>query len=540
MNNALKQIINMKTSFGVNSFIYYFKKLWVIGKWMPDSLYSNYSVKKVLTIVLFIARQIIDFFAKPLYLFLFTGIPMLLILEKQPQLAGQEFAVVLHMLFFLSCYIGAFGDNYIFNVTREKITFIKYMHMNAREYTLSALAFRYIPFFVYYLPCLMAAAGFLGRPLWEGVSAWLMFICFRLAGEAFQLFFFDRTGLVLSRNMIYAWVIIGTGLIMAYYLPSRGWILPISILLHPASILFYLLAGGLFAYYITIGYTGYEKKLPRSIDLNFLFSNMMKTSSGAAFKDVEIKEKDLEVSKKARHDYQHLQGYTYFNALFFDRHRRQLLRPVYYRLLMIGILFAASLFLCRAKPQLAIPVSKNISASLLPSFVFIMYCMTVADKACKAMFYNCDKDMLHYAYYRNPRTILKNFRVRLFRVSLMNMAVAFALCLAVIGFCLACKTPVFTLDILLFCITLLLLSILFTAHHLCLYYIFQPYSESLKVKNPFFSVINTVMYMLCFLCLQIEVGGRIFSLTVLIFTILYILVVLIFVYHRAPKSFRCK
>ena len=85
-----------------------------------------------------------------------------------------------------------------------------------------------------------------------------------------------------------------------------------------------------------------------------------------------------------------------------------------------------------------------------------------------------------------------------------------------------------------------LLSLLFTAHHLCLYYIFQPYSESLKTKNPLFSGIHAAMYLLCFACLQIEVGGSFFTAVLLGFTVLYIAAALVLVYFRAPRSFRIK
>ena len=96
------------------------------------------------------------------------------------------------------------------------------------------------------------------------------------------------------------------------------------------------------------------------------------------------------------------------------------------------------------------------------------------------------------------------------------------------------------MDMLLFCLTILLLSVLFTAHHLCLYYIFQPYSESLKIKNPFFSTINVMMYVLCFLCLEIKVKGSAFTLGVLAFTVMYIALALLLVYRKAPKTFRIK
>lgn len=79
--------------------------------------------------------------------------------------------------------------------------------------------------------------------------------------------------------------------------------------------------------------------------------------------------------------------------------------------------------------DLAVALSKNMTA-LLPTFVFVMSCMTVADKAARAMFYNCDKDMLHYACYRTPQVILKNFRIRLMRISLYSIIIAGAVCAA--------------------------------------------------------------------------------------------------------------
>ena len=185
-------------------------------------------------------------------------------------------------------------------------------------------------------------------------------------------------------------------------------------------------------------------------------------------------------------------------------------------------------------------LSANLTTLLLPSFVYIMYFLTVADKACRAMFYNCDKDMLHYSFYRRPDTILHNFRIRLLHVCLYDGVIAAALCLAAFLFCLLAGNRAFTMDMLLFCLTILLLSVLFTAHHLCLYYIFQPYSESLKIKNPFFSTINVIMYVLCFLCLEIKVKGSAFTLGVLAFTVVYIAVALLLVYRKAPGTFRIK
>lgn len=542
MGKTLKQIISLKAALSVNAFCFYFKKLWLIGKWMPDAIYSRYGVKKVLSVLAVVMQQLIGFFGKPLYLITFVGFPLLLLSDAQAVQTGEAFSLLVQMLFFLNCIIGPLGDSKIFTVTRDKIVCMKYMHMNARTYLQGFLAFSYVPFFLYYLPWLLLAARVAGATPVQGFFVWLMLLSFRMMGEALQLLVFDRTGKVLSRNMLFNWAVIGIGLAGAYLPAVLGYRWPLAaMLLHPAGIAAYTLLGAASLWFITAGYRGYEEKYQRSIDLQYLLSNMLKASSGtsAAFHQVEMQEQDQALSSAEMRRFARLKGYAYLNALFFARHRRQLIKPVCYRLLAVVLLLAGMVALWAVRREAAVSISQNLTA-VLPLFVYVMYFMTVADKASRAMFYNCDKDMLRYAYYRQPKTILCCFRIRLVRVSLYNLAVAGALCLAALCVCLLCGTPVLTANVLLFCAAILLLSVLFTAHHLCLYYIFQPYSESLQVKNPLFSAINMGMYLLCFFCLQIRTSGVVFTVSVLAFTALYIVAALLLVYFRAPTSFRVK
>lgn len=539
MINTLKQIIFMRTALWVNAFLYYLKRIPLAGKLVPDSVYANYSLKKILAAAAFLIRQLMDFAGKPLYLLIFVLLPAQLFAVKVPMWEGKAFPLMVHILFFLNCIIGSLGDSQIFLVTRDKITLLKYMKGDVRSYTYASLCLKYVPFFLYYLPFLILFSMLSGGSAVQGLLLWILLAAARCMGEAFQLFVFDRTGKVYHRNMAYSWSMIGIGLTGAYLLPLSGLPLPALYLLHPVSMVLWLACGGFSLYYIIAGYKGYEKKMLHSIDINFLLSTLMKSSTASSFKEVEVREKDAALSMSARQHTSALRGYAYFNSLFFARHRRQLLRPVYYRLIAVAAIFSCSVVFLFLNRPAAVKLVQNMTA-LLPSFVYIMYFLTVADKACRAMFYNCDKDMLHYSFYRRPDTILKNFRVRLMYVSLYDAVIAGALCLSAVIFCLLCGVSIFKPDMLLFCLAILLLSVLFTAHHLCLYYIFQPYSESLQIKNPFFSVINVFMYVLCFLCLEIKVTGSLFTLGVLGFTVIYIAAALVLVYYRSPKAFRVK
>ena len=87
---------------------------------------------------------------------------------------------------------------------------------------------------------------------------------------------------------------------------------------------------------------------------------------------------------------------------------------------------------------------------------------------------------------------------------------------------------------------ILILSLFFSIHDLFLYYIMQPYTTELNIRNPFFGVINGVVYWVCYLSSRIKTPPTYFVGIVLTTTILYIMVALCSVYKFAPKTFRVK
>lgn len=87
---------------------------------------------------------------------------------------------------------------------------------------------------------------------------------------------------------------------------------------------------------------------------------------------------------------------------------------------------------------------------------------------------------------------------------------------------------------------ILCLGVFFAVHCLGMYYLFQPYTSDLQVKNPFFSAINFAVYIVCYMCIQIRSTPSWFALLVLAVTVAYSAVILALVYRRAPRTFRVK
>ena len=230
-------------------------------------------------------------------------------------------------------------------------------------------------------------------------------------------------------------------------------------------------------------------------------------------------------------------GYALLNELFFRRHKHLIYKPVRFRLaVMTALWLAGTCLLIVLKDDMKL--TKDI-LELLPPFVFLSYILSISQRVCKAMFMNCDVSLLHYSYYRSREAVLVNFRLRLKKLCYYNLLLIMVLCLYMNSTVVLVGLPYTLSTLLLFDFALLCLAVFFSVHYLFVYYIFQPYNEQFDMKNPFMSILNGLVYLFCYFCMQLE-GSLLFVSGVLAATLLYIPIALLLVYRLAPKTFHLK
>ena len=445
-----------------------------------------------------------------------------------------------YLLFILSGVFAPLQVSEVFKVTNNKVTCIKYLKIDAREYTHSWLLIRYVPFFVYFTIVIIGVTLFLGGRITDALLITVIILCLRMAGEAFHLWLYGKTGVILTRKSAINVMLIVIMLIASYGFTMLGYVLPVSkYLYNPVVIIAALICGGIGVYMLFIGDEKYRSDYVKITDTSFLLSNAVRQSQTHLVKQVEIKDKDLDTMALSEEFHSKYQGYNYLHAVFFKRHKRLILNAVYTRLTVVAIAFISVVIIRFVDSQLGIAISQNMTR-WLPFLVFIMYFMSIGEKSCRVMFNNCDFSLLHYGFYRNRNTILNNFTIRLKILSKYSLIVPLAIILGTITFSAMCGTLWLTIDMLAFALTIIILSVFFVVHHLAMYYLFQPYTKELKIKNPFFRFMNWFIYMLCFVCLQIKVAGMVFAGIVMAFTISYIAVALVAVYRFSPRTFRLK
>ncbi|MGN0984931.1 MAG: hypothetical protein ACI4OU_00405 [Candidatus Enterenecus sp.] len=520
-----------------NKVIYWLGRIPLIRRLVSDTLYSAKEGKLALSILLWVWRAIKSFAGTFLYVGVMCVLPLLIVAE--PAGLRQEFGRFCWLLFMLSFVTGALLNPCAVASDQLKYTCVRMMGMSAGRYHLAAELKHHLEYFITFTAALVTVSALMGRGALPGLVLSAELSCARLIMEWFHVWAYDRLGRPLFGRTWFSLTVIFAGLAAAYVpgllldLGTEHWLLS-------APVFLILLAGGVFSVVMLCRYPRYYRLTLDVCTADKVSAEVaQQKSAGAAFQDVRLKDSDL----TAEGECANLSGWPYLQALFFRRHSRMMYKPLKY--ILIGI--AAVTVICCV--PLLIFRGEDLSelfshvTAVLPFCVFFLYIIQsniMGTRITKAMFYNCDLAMLKYGWYRQPGVVLKNFALRFRRLCGVNLLMSGAVCVmfTAMVLCAGGRPPL--VDYIAFLIALLCLGVFFAVHSLGMYYLFQPYTSDLKIKNPFFGLVNTVIYILCYACIQIRSTPRWFTPVVLAVTVAYSAVILLLVWKRSPRTFRVK
>lgn len=524
--------VNMTKS--VNGLFYSMQKLPLVGSHIPSKVYSYLRLKNILGIVAFIFRLFLSIGKNILYLFLCYAVPLSFLYVDNLTSEAVQNSFLMSLILLSGC-LGSLVNGILWNVNSDTYSMIKLLRMEAKRYLVNNAVYHYT------LNCItltIVSCGiclFFGLPFWHGILCGLLYVTSHVSLDGLYLYLFDRTGHTYMSESKTKMILTTSLLIGAYAL--MGFKVPVSFVKE----LFYIVTAiftvsSIFSIRYLKNSNSY-KDILIPLFQNLVTLDLLDPNKGDILKkDVDLDVKDYNSEELKQSTSSKKQGYAYMNELFFKRHKRLVYRPIRLRMLII-LVAGAALFALSFLMEDSLDSVQLID--LLPPCVFFMYILNISMKTTKAMFMNCDVSLLHYGYYRQPKAIFENFRIRLKTLSYYNLLIAIVLC-AVVNL-LTMRYPIsFTwASLFLFDITIIILSVFFSVHYLFVYYIFQPYTEEFDMKNPFMSILNGIVYFLCYMCLQLD-GNIWFATGVLVATVLYICISLLLVWRLAPKTFHLK
>lgn len=528
---------NFKVSFAEksNTFIYFLKRIPLVGKKIPDNLYKRTHAKLIIGLIREILGVLGGFAGKAMYLGAMIILPAYLMTKDVAKLQP----IFIHLFFFLSFILGPLMKNIIFDKTNKSAyNMITLMRADAREYYVGQILYRNIMDFIYFALPVMIISLIIGFSPIKAIVLVVELIAFRFMGEWLQLFIYDKAKVIIVEKNLYMSAVILGGLALAYALPVAGFTIDFKLILFNIFVVIIILGLGVAAFIYLWKYMGYTTIAKALLTKDNLF-NRAAFKADMNFSTVKLDEKKMSKEDLNTKKYDKKQGYEYLNSLFFLRFRRIMAIPIRNRVVFIGVVFLIGIFFVFFMPskrgEMVIAIKKSI-----PLLVFVMYSMSTGERICKAMFYNCDVSLLRYGYYKEGNVILSNFTSRLKRVVILNLIPALTLSIAIACIVLASGYSSELIGMIPLFLCILCLACFFSIHHLFMYYVIQPYTAELTVKSPLFKLINMIVYLFSYICLQIKTSSNYFTAGIIITTIVYMVVSLILTYRVAPRTFKLK
>ncbi|HFI0595583.1 hypothetical protein HO924_09490 [Streptococcus suis] len=521
----------------VNGFFYYLRKLPLVGKSIPESIFKSYSFKFGLFLVLLILSIPSRFLVKGIWLTIYSCIAAFwikLLSNNQLdfwQIPSDTWLLGFSMWMVFVGYTYRFGKGFEPFIARPEREFMRNFGLSQSSFLQSQLFVEPIITSLSYLPALLIFSSLSGN--WLYLPLGLLTIPTGVfTGQALNRALFNR-GILARRNSWQSWVILGTGLAaIASLIFLRNHLSPIFLL--PMLACQVLL--------IWFGYR-YLKQQTNHVDyLQYCMdeSLQMDKKHFEMTKGNEYTRQGLQMQAKLSmetgKDLTHLSGMTYLNALLFDRYRSILTEKLHFRL---GCLLAIVLFLegirWFSKEEIVITNANYIEG--LPFAFMVMYAASMGKAVAQMVFVNCDISMLHYPFYREAKTIIAGFHYRFLQTVKLNSAFSGSLLLSLIIFTRA-QLPIESY--LLTALLLLSLTALFSFHDLFIYYILQPFTKDMEVVNPVYKFLSGALYWVAYLNIKLDLGSHLYILLISLAMIAYVSIGYWILLKKAPQTFRLK
>lgn len=539
MSNLFAAIMAIRSSTTINRFLFYYQKLPLIGKFLPDHVFARLTLKRNLGIVAQVAQILSALLNKLLFLGVLVFLPILSMGTKLT--ADTRHALLLHIWVCISFLVAAVSNASILEPKRVKYICVKLMRMPATGYMRVTLAHRYVVYLLTYVLAAWLFFGLLGEPVGPFVLAAVLLTAWRIGCEVIHLFLFDRYGHILIKNNPVIWSVIGVGYACAYLPLFIDWVPATGAVLLRLPVIVVVLLFGCFGIYRLTVYRGYPRVVDAATKRDDPLLDLGKLMKDSQQADMKKMGKNLELHQGASGKHDAKKDYAYLNALFFDRFSTLLRKPIYIRLLIIAGVFVVGLAFWNQSPERATSMLSQFHR-LIPLLAYVLFFLSTGERMCKAFFYHCDLSLLRYGFYREPQAINRMYRLRLLRASGYALLPAAALAVASAVLLRLANVPFDNNELILLVIAILLLSLFFTVHHVTMYYLLQPYSSELNLKNPFFSLINGLISSICFVGLFVQ-GSRslsFFAISILVGTLLYLVIGLILVARIGSRTFRIR
>ena len=387
---------------------------------------------------------------------------------------------------------------------------------------------------------------------WTCLFYTLVYLAIHLTGEAIHIILIDLNH---YRKTTRAWIYLLPSLVIIIVTIALGVLDSLNMFYLPQTIADIagsaLILTGVLSFLYLYHYSHYNLLF----NMNLTVEEIHKVNSlvHARGIDVSVFTSSIDQKKNARGT-----GFEYLYSLFLARYHKVINRNVILQCVMVviisGILIAIPLILNANGINFALlayeldltdtfgsyadVIFRVINLTFMLSYVI---CSNIGKKLIQLCFFQLDRYLISYSFYRTSDAILANMKLRIRSVLIRNLIPSLILAGTLTAIQLFFGDGISWSRTIISLILPLVLAVFFSIYTIATYYLLQPYSFEGTIVNKLYRFVDTIVYLAVYLLyytgvrLNVLVTGIIIAALALISLVLYILV-----NKKAPKSFRVR
>jgi len=524
--SELLLFFKIKSTTNFNSFVYHFKQIPILKKLVSKDVYKSKVQRIVWNVIRYVVKNVWYLMRQLMYFFMIGFALQLIRYLGTVDVTSDKFVQSYEMLFLvMSVIFGSLFKN-VTSSTIDKYYIVRVMKADCREFLRYEFLSIYLYKLLFMVPLMLVMGSITNTPL--NITAMMIgaWIASRVFGCYFELLLSKFKKETLITNVLYVLAFFGTVGAIVLILLERAPFISWEIVLG----FYIILAIGIRLYVNkSFDYYAFGNKrfaLSQIIDAKAIAIKQQKNI-------VRMSDKDFKVSNRIYHK----KGFDFFNALFVQRHRRLLLKPILYTSVAIILGIVIMLVVGYFAPYIVAEFGRGMINSL-GGFFFLLYFVNRGERYANALFFNCDVSMLRYSFYRTSKNILVNFWIRFRTLVVLNMIPT--VLLVIFTLILFSFSGIAISDIIMFVVAILEVSLLYSIHYLFMYTMFQPYTENMEQKSHVVSITNGIVYMIIWQFNNMSLPVMETFVVVTIVTIIYASFGSWAIFKFAPKRFRLR
>ena len=572
--DILFKVIHLRSIIGYNSLVFALKKTPVIGKLIPDKLYSTTFLK----VIYWIFHVIVEVFK--LFIGKIFGLGMIYLaafllsdqyIEHEMVQGVSRSAMYGNLglfIFLLYAFCGILIRVPYFNCTTEKEYLVFMLRMDAKKLNETLIWYDLAKLFIGYVMAGIFAV-ITGAPFWLWLGIPVLALAVKFIGIGLQILSFRfKSRLHKSLKISAVAYLIRLALVLLagpffIVFVANGYFIP---MLQMVIITVLTVIAGIWGLTMFL-------KTDSNLHRRALHDNISKTEVKATSQYDNTKSfKKIKAKGTVKGD---KKGFEYLNALFVKRHWTMLcMKPFIFTIIVAAVMILFSgefiygyysrygadncwnmvitniinFFTFRGFSDALLPVGND------PAFEFFRYVaqshllalmipLSISDnsfKSTQAMFINCDNSLMTFSFFKQREKIIKLFDIRLKQLIKINIGPVVSLGLFADLILFVTGGQSYPGEYLVTILVGFMLSILTSVTWLALYYLFQPFTTSVVAKSGAYRITSIIIYSVASILVWVPLVSYILAPVLLVFTAGYVFFLRNRVYKLAPKTWKIK